>query len=363
MTHPSRLEAIPTAHPERTVDRMRRASIFTGLASVAAMSAPTGYAADPALGELRPLIETAGLAPSSHNTQPWIFTIREQRIHLLADRTRALPVNDPMDRELTISCGCALFNLRVAAAAAGLRARVEVLPSAIDADLLATVELERAGQTLADAGLLDAVKQRRTYRERFADRAVTSEQQQALMKAALAEGAELHVLGTESQRQAAAKLVAKGDEIQWSNPSWRRELAAWMHPRRQGDGLPMPAAAAPVAQFAVRSFDMGSGVAAKDRELADESPLLAVLSTSGDQPRDWMATGQALQRLLLVGVQLGLQASYLNQPAQVAALRPDLQGIVGRPGYAQLLLRMGVPRKTLQATPRRPVDALVLAAT
>jgi hypothetical protein len=47
----------------------------------------------------------------------------------------------------------------------------------------------------------------------------------------------------------------------------------------------------------------------------------------------------------------------------VAALRPDLQGIVGRPGYAQLLLRMGVPRKTLQATPRRPVDALVLAAT
>jgi hypothetical protein len=30
----------------------------------------------------------------------------------LADRTRALPVTDPEDRELTISCGCALFNLR-----------------------------------------------------------------------------------------------------------------------------------------------------------------------------------------------------------------------------------------------------------
>ena len=40
-------------------------------------------------------------------------------VDLLADRTRALPVNDPEDRELTISCGCALFNLRVAAAAAG----------------------------------------------------------------------------------------------------------------------------------------------------------------------------------------------------------------------------------------------------
>jgi hypothetical protein len=31
-------------------------------------------------------------------------------IDVLADRTRALPVNDPEDRELTISCGCAVFN-------------------------------------------------------------------------------------------------------------------------------------------------------------------------------------------------------------------------------------------------------------
>lgn len=55
-------------------------------------------------------------APSSHNTQPWLFDCRDERIDLLADRTRALPANDPEDRELTISCGCALMTLRVAAA-------------------------------------------------------------------------------------------------------------------------------------------------------------------------------------------------------------------------------------------------------
>src|SRR5690606_6420042 len=38
----------------------------------------------------------------------------------------ALPVSDPHDRELTISCGCALFNIRVAAAAAKLDAAVDV---------------------------------------------------------------------------------------------------------------------------------------------------------------------------------------------------------------------------------------------
>jgi hypothetical protein len=100
-----------------------------------------------------------------------------------------------------------------------------------------------------------------------------------------------------------------------------------------------------------------------DRQLADESPVLAVLTTGGDSPRDWLAAGQALQRLLLLGVQLGLQASYLNQPVQVAALRPKLQQLTGRPGHAQLLLRIGTPIKALQAAPRRPLaDVLVPAA-
>jgi hypothetical protein len=47
----------------------------------------------------------AVLAPSSHNTQPWVFRIGASEIDLFADRTRALPVNEPEDRELTIRCG------------------------------------------------------------------------------------------------------------------------------------------------------------------------------------------------------------------------------------------------------------------
>jgi hypothetical protein len=97
------------------------------------------------------------------------------------------------------------------------------------------------------------------------------------------------VLDSSEQRLSAAALVAEGDAMQWANPSWRRELAAWMHPRRRGDGLTLPALAIPIAQMVVRTFDMGHGVAAKDRQLADESPVLAVLSTEADSPCDWLA--------------------------------------------------------------------------
>ncbi|WP_205208599.1 hypothetical protein [Arenimonas caeni] len=74
------------------------------------------------MATIEDLIARAVLAPSSHNTQPWLFRPGEGHVELLADRTRALPVNDPDDRELVISCGAALLTLRAAAAGAGLQA-------------------------------------------------------------------------------------------------------------------------------------------------------------------------------------------------------------------------------------------------
>jgi hypothetical protein len=235
-------------------------------------------------------------------------------------------------------------------------AGAEQSPESTSRSLLVISSLRR---TIRHGELQAALTARRTYRRRFAATAVGPETVRVLADAVSREGAVLSVLETDDLRQRAAAFVAEGNAAQWANPSWRRELASWMHPRRQGDGLTLPALAIPVAQLVVRSFDMGHGVAAKDRQLADESPVLAVLSTAGDEPRDWLAAGQALQRLLLVGVRHGLQASYLNQPVQVAALRPAVQQLTGRPGFAQLLLRMGVASETLPPAPRRPVTDII----
>lgn len=309
--------------------------------------------------QARSMIGRAVLAPSSHNTQPWFFRLSESAIDLCADRTRALPVNDPEDRELTISCGCALMNLRIAAASAGLHVQVRLLPKPEELDLLARVSLSNLSDVSAeDAQLADFIETRRTYRKRFAPREVSASALDQLNEATKREGARLVPLLTEEVRQKLAALVAEGDAAQWGNPSWRRELAAWMHPRRRGDGLTMPALAVPVAQLVVRTFDMGGGVGAKDRQLAEASPLIAVLSTDSDHPRDWLLAGQALQRTLLIGCRHGLQASYLNQPVQVASLRPKLQNLVSA-GFPQILLRIGYPVEEIPPAPRRALDDVI----
>lgn len=53
----------------------------------------------------RELIRYATLAASSHNTQPWKFRIRKDRITILPDFSRRCPVVDPDDSHLFKSLG------------------------------------------------------------------------------------------------------------------------------------------------------------------------------------------------------------------------------------------------------------------
>jgi hypothetical protein len=310
--------------------------------------------------EVVDLVGKAALAPSSHNSQPWFFLLGEPHVDLLADRTRALPVNDPDGRELTISCGCALMNLVLAAAASGYYVENRLLPDPDEPDWFARVSLDGvATEPVPEAELARFIDMRRTCRTRFESRPVAEDTVAAMVAAAQGEGAWLRPLLDESVREEAIAMVVEGDAEQWANPEWRRELAAWMHRPSEGDGLPVSPLAAPVAQMIVRNFDMGGGVGSKDRELAHSSPLLAVLGTEGDSPHDWLLAGQALQRVLLVASAHGVRASYLNQPIQVASLRPRMAELAGGDGLPQILLRFGYASNPLPPSPRRSLEDIV----
>src|SRR5690606_32982531 len=76
---------------------------------------------------LRNAVAAAVMAPSSHNTQPWRFRISGTRLDVLADPERQLKVIDRERRQLVQSCGCALFNARVAVRAMGYEDEVTVM--------------------------------------------------------------------------------------------------------------------------------------------------------------------------------------------------------------------------------------------
>jgi nitroreductase len=90
---------------------------------------------------LNACLEAATAAPSIHNSQPWRFLVRPGGIDLYADRTRRLAVLDPHGRELAISLGAALLNLRVAVLRHGRVPVTRLLPDRSQPDLVAQVRL------------------------------------------------------------------------------------------------------------------------------------------------------------------------------------------------------------------------------
>lgn len=325
---------------------------------------PSGFPHDGTAAEMaRFAVAYAILAPSSHNTQPWRFVIVDNELLVCADRSRSLAVIDPFDRELIISCGAALFNLRVVFSHFGVPIEVTTFPQSSDPDILARIVFPRSESINPDFGqLFDALTLRVTNRSSFAEEPPPDDLLERIRAAAIAEGVDIGLARSERDRERVAALVAQADRRQFSDPHFRRELASWIHPSRSSDGMPaysqgvnpLVDATTPIVAMVIRTFDVGHGVAATHEALARGSPLLAVLSTTVDDNESWLVTGQALERVLLVAAASGLSASYLNQPIEVPELRERLAQELGTARYPQLVLRLGrglaVPH-----SPRRPL--------
>src|ERR1700747_3015581 len=105
-------------------------------------------------GHAQYLIATAARAPSVHNSQPWRFRVGEDAVELWCDPRRRT-WSDASGREMLISCGAALFGLRLAMRSLGFQPVVELLPDPARLRLLARVMAEAAEpMTVMEGGML-----------------------------------------------------------------------------------------------------------------------------------------------------------------------------------------------------------------
>ena len=322
--------------------------------------------------KLKFLLNYAVLAPSSHNTQPWSFKIVDDTVELYADKTRALPVADPDYRELIISCGAALFNLRIAIRHFGYSDIVDILPDEDNPNLLARVCLgSRRIVQLEENFLFRAIAKRSTNRQDFDNCQLPDSLISELESATRSEGSWLQIMTEvipKASRQEIINLIAQGDRLQMADPLFRQELARWIHKNNNPthDGIPLHAqgidrnldAIAPLIAWTIRSFDLGESQAAKDCKLAAQAPVLMLISSENDNPQAWIETGEALAHLLLRARIDDVWASFFNQPIQVPQLRSRLQAMFPENGYPQILLRLGYT-KEIAGTSRRSVDEVL----
>lgn len=304
------------------------------------------------------LTRFAALAANGHNAQPWRFAVSEGLIEILPDESRRTAIVDPDGHHLYVSLGCAAENLAVSGVALGSPGEITVRPD----DRVAAAFAYTAGPARPDP-LFEAIARRQSTRALYDGRAIAAADLAALETAAKEPGVAMVLVTERATIDAIGELVVTGDAAQMADAAFMDELARWIRfsPKSamaSGDGLFSAASGNPVLPQAVGEailpyvFTVG---AENDRYAGQvkSTPAMAVFFAEEEGPAGWVKVGRACQRMQLAATARGLKHAFLNQPVEVAELRPALASLVGAPDKRpDLLMRFG-HGPTLPYSPRR----------
>jgi nitroreductase len=306
--------------------------------------------------ETNVLLRAATRAPSLHNSQPWAFAVGPRRVEVFANPLRQLRNTDPTGRSLLISCGAALFNLRVAAEYLGFHPRVRLLPDDHDRMLVAVVEVDHRHRQRGGIGAhYAAIPARRTNRRPFREKPIPHSVLTLLVEAARAEGAMLRIYDDADEVARIVDVLQDADLADYDAPARTTERQAWVGGGRRDDGIPVHSLGPRPSEPRTAFRDLGQAVGVPREYAAFEStPTVAILSTLHDERVDWLRAGQALERLLLAATAAGVSASVLNQPLEQDDLRRLVRSPATGVGHSHMILRLGYGDE-VPATPRRPI--------
>lgn len=310
--------------------------------------------------QLTYLLQYAILAPSSKNTQPWKFSVAANRIGVFADLTRWQPVADRDRRELYISLGCALENLLVAAKAFGFRTEVCYFPQPSLEELAATVTFYPAA---ADANccaesLLHSITARHTQRGLYLEEPIAEELRARLLEHAGAPDLRLDLTDHPRIRARVLDLNLHADEMEFADPSFRKELGYWVG--RGAFGTPR-LLARPIGLLLAR-LNLGRIVGKRNAEILSSAPLIGLIGARRDDRISWLHTGQLLERLWLHATRLGIALQPMSQALEIPSLRAELARALPAEGWIpQQLFRLGYPLcPEKRRTPRLPLGQVLL---
>lgn len=310
-------------------------------------------------------VRYASLAASGHNTQPWRFRIDEKRIEVLPDFSRRTPVVDPDDHHLFASLGCAAESMAIAARARGRPGELS-FNNVNDGSVAFTFG---TGQH-DEPALFDAIPKSQSTRADYDGRPVSAADLKSLAAASTIPGIDLVLITDRPQMDRVRDLVLAGNTAQLADAAFVRELRTWLRfsPREaldKGDGLFSASSGNPTlpSWLGPHVFDWVFKADTENKKYAGHlrsSAGVAVFVSERDDKDHWVRAGRACQRFALQATAIGLKHAFINQPVEVANLRPELASLVGLPGRRpDIVMRFGYG-PTLPYSARRPVNAVLV---
>jgi len=312
------------------------------------------------------------LAPSSHNTVPqWFELLPEMRaLRVWLDRSRVLPASDPSGRQATISVGCAIGNIALAALCVGLDVDIELADTPIGRTgpwlnseqrhvPLMMLRFRESTPPTNSIDWIDLMRRRKVVRAEYDESTRLSKTlaEQLQKVVAKRKGLELHLITDPSALIALGKLQELADNTVINRVSFVRELGDWLLENDDMSTLGMRGREFGMSDEASRRFHCGfkgevslfpdeTAALAKTGNIGIRtSSAVGVITVAEDDLEHRLAAGWAFEEVSLRLLCEQFVVSVHAGTIEVETSNLTLKGRLRTRNRPVILFRIGKPRR------------------
>lgn len=346
--------------------------------------------------KLKFLINYAILAPSSHNTQPWLFKIitrkdaepfdktqgklyAEQRgnfhtdslnqeIHIYADFKRKLTYSDKEGRMLYIALGCALCNICVAADYFEMGYKIEYNEEVNNFKNPALKIIFNQRPIANNKQLFSAITKRHSNRNKYKDKPVPEEYLKEFRNYNKEQDLKINFISDENLKNKIAEISSEAMGKVMSDGNFRKELAFWLRNNltKKFDGMPgnghnMSLFISLFAPHILRNINVSRVEAKKERRKIRNLPVIGIISSRENNPLLWIKTGELLEKILFCAASKNIDFVIRVASIEVPEAREKLKQALNIDFMPQILFGLGYAGKEAPLSPRRPLEDFIIS--
>lgn len=277
-------------------------------------------------------------APSTHNSQPWLFKLTPSGVSVFYDKTLLLPEADKDGRDLYISIGCMLENMRISASQFGFEMILEMSINELTRHI-ADAKFKKIDNSLPqDEKLFKQITKRVNARGIFMDE-VISDSTIKVIESIVSEfkynKISLTILNNKDDIYKIATFTQNAIHSAYSKLSFRKEMSKWMNSNlsNKKDGIPgyslnMSLFTSMLIPFLIRYFNIGKFLGKLNLLSIKSAPVIVILSAVGNTPEDWINIGILGERLMLTLQADEFQTSIFVGSIEVDSLYTEVQQLI-----------------------------------
>ncbi len=312
------------------------------------------------------------LAPTSHNTVPQRFQVASDtgQLAIWMDRRRVLPQSDAQGRQATISCGCVVASLSIAAEVFGWRVIMHAVPVDLAAvrpcvpgtaryTEVARLSFERLACPRRSRSWLAAMLERKTLRVDFDPRVGLADELAQQMQQTVASYSELrlNLLTDAPTLTAMGKFQELADTTVYNREPFARELGQWLLLNDSVSPVGMRGREFGLSDDATARFHRGlrgqgellpdevAGLAKSANRAMRSSSAVAVLSVEDDTVTSRISAGRAFVELAVLLQMHGFVTSMHAAITEVTAPNMALRGRLRTTRKPIVVFCLGKPAK------------------